>query len=278
MKKFWGVTLTLLTALTLASCGNKPATHDSSSSKSTSSLKQKSSSKAKSSTSSSAKSSSSISSSSSSSSSTKPATAQDRLTSLTQQLKAAIPSALVPTNYPLATGQFLNASYTGDATHYTMYFAGQNSAFPFNTPQVHANAADISISAQTYQNAADAEAQINYQASETGLPTVALGDNLTGTQQGAAGSTYTTWQEGRWSLTVQAINQNQENGLTLSRQAVALLSQAFLPVPATHGAINLRVATGGLRLNSVTWRQGNTLYNATGIDAMTLLRVVTSLK
>jgi hypothetical protein len=172
----------------------------------------------------------------------------------------------------------LNTSYSGNASRYTIYFGTGSSALPFNTTSVNANAADISLSAQTYASATEAEAQIDYQAPETGLPTVALGDNLTGTQQGAAGSTYTNWQEGRWSLTVQAINQNQENGLTLSRQVVALLSKEFLPIPATHGAIALRVNTGGLRLNSITWRQGNILYNATGVDAITLLQVVTSLR
>lgn len=288
MKKFWGITITLFTALSLAACGNKPATKNSSNSQSTFSVKQKSSSKSKSSSSksSSASSSSSVSSSSSnkanatsdSTSSTKSETTADRLGSLTQQLKAALPSSKLPTTYPVASGQVLNTSYSGNASRYTIYFGTGSSALPFNTSSVNANAADISLSAQTYANAADAEAQINYQAPETGLPTVALGDNLTGTQQGAAGSTYTNWQEGRWSLTVQAINQNQENGLTLSRQVVALLSKEFLPIPATHGAISLRVNTGGLRLNSVTWRQGNILYNATGVDAMSLLQVVTLLR
>lgn len=288
MKKFWGITITLFTALSLAACGNKPATKDSSNSQSTSSVKQKSSSKSKSSSSKSSSlssSSSSVSASSSSqasatssTSSTKPETTTNRLGSLTQQLKAALPSAKLPTAYPVASGQVLNTSYSGNASRYTIYFGTGSSALPFNTTSVNANAADVSLSAQTYASAAEAEAQINYQASETGLPTVALGDNLTGTQQGAAGSTYTNWQEGRWSLTVQAINQNQEDGLTLSRQVVALLSKEFLPIPATHGAISLRVNTGGLRLNSVTWRQGNVLYNATGVDAITLLQVVTSLR
>ena len=289
MKKFWGITITLLTALSLVACGNKPATKDSSSSQSTTSVKQKSSSKSKSSSSKSSSlssSSSSVSSSSSSqasatsssTSSTKSETTTDRLGSLTQQLKTALPSAKLPTTYPVPSGQVLNTSYSGNANRYTIYFGTGSSALPFNTSSVNANAADISLSAQTYASAAEAEAQINYQAPETGLPTVALGDNLTGTQQGAAGSTYTNWQEGRWSLTVQAINQNQENGLTLSRQVVALLSKEFLPIPATHGAIALRVNTGGLRLNSVTWRQGNVLYNATGVDAITLLQVVTSLR
>lgn len=289
MKKFWGFTLTLFAALSLTACGNQPTTNNSSSSTATSSQKQKTSSKSQSSATKSASTSSSSSTSASSSSqassaststtsATQSQSTTNRLNSLTQQLKAALPAALLPTTYPVASGQVLNTSYSGNASHYTIYFRTGNAALPFNSSSVNANAADISLSAQTYPNAADAEAQINYQAPETGLPTVTLGDNLTGTQQGAAGSTYTNWQEGHWSLTVQAINQNQENGLTLSRQVVALLSKAVLPIPATHGAIALRVNTGGLRLNSVTWRQSNILYQATGVDAMTLLQVVTSLK
>lgn len=280
MKKFWGITISLLLGLTLAGCGSQAATSHSASGKSSTSVKSKTSSAKQSRTkaASSSQSANSTSSTTSSSSSQAPRPVADRLTTLRNQLKTALPSALLPTAYPLPAGQVLNASYSGNATNYTIYFAARNSALPLNSNSVNANAADITLSAQTYPTASAAEAQINYQAPETGLPTVALGDHLTGTQQGAAGSTYLTWQEGRWSLTTQAINQNQENPVPLSRQVVALLSEAFLPVPATHGAIALRVNTGGLRLNSVTWRQGNVWYQATGVDAMTLLRVVTSLK
>lgn len=291
MKQFWGITLTILTGLMLASCGQQSKSTDSSSSKVASSVQSKSSSQSSASaksqssssttsesSSSSAATSSSPSASASSAVTPQPQTSADRLTSLTQQLKAALPSALVPRAYPLTQGQVLNVSYTGTTDHYTMYFATSGSALAFNTASVNDNAAAIAISAQTYASAEAAEAQINYQAPETGLPTVALGDHLTATQQGAAGSTYTNWQEGRWSLTVQAINQNQEDGLPLSRQVVALLAKEYLPAPAGHGAIILRVNTGGLRLNRVTWRHGNVLYTATGVDALTLLQVVTSLK
>lgn len=278
MKQFWGIPLTILTGLMFASCGQQSKSTDSSSSKVASSVKSKSSSQSSASTKSRSSSSTTSESSSSSAITPQPQTSADRLTSLTQQLKAALPSALVPSAYPITNGQVLNASYTGNSNHYTMYFATSGSTLAFNTTSVSDNAAAIAISAQTYASDAAAEAQINYQVPESGLPTVALGDHLTATQQGAAGSTYTNWQEGRWSLTVQAINQNQEDGLPLSRQVVALLAKEYLPAPAGHGAIALRVNTGGLRLNRVTWRHGNVLYTATGVDALTLLQVVTSLK
>jgi hypothetical protein len=195
---------------------------------------------------------------------------------LNQQLAKALPGALLPATYPTG-GQVLNASYTGNSANYHIYYGTSGQALAFNTASVHANAAAIELSKQTYANAASAEAAINYQAVDSANATIDVGDNLKAMQQGAAGSTYTTWNEGRWSVTVQANNMAQEDGLPLAKQAVALFSTLALPAPATHGAVNLRVNAGGMRLNTITWRSGNALYTANGVDALNLIRVATSL-
>lgn len=199
-----------------------------------------------------------------------------RLTSLNQQLKTALPGALLPSTYP--TNATLNASYTGNSSHYAIYYNPGSTALAFNSSQVGDNAAAIKLTKQTYATAQAAEAQINYQPVDAANASVDIGDNLKAEQQGAAGSTYLTWQEGRWSITVQAINQFHEDPLPLAKQATALFSKFALPIPAGHGAVTLRVNTGNLRLNTIAWRSGNILYTASGTDAMTLLTVATSLK
>ncbi|MFD1485243.1 hypothetical protein ACFQ5J_08375 [Lacticaseibacillus baoqingensis] len=283
MKKSWVFLPAVALMLVAAGCGN----HDTKSTDSSSQEKvsQTQTSKKKAAKSSSVASSSTSSSSVATSSVAKPVASQsaaapqatgDRLTTLNHQLAAALPGALLPSTYPTGN-QVLNASYTGNSANYHIYYGTADQADAFNTPNVHANAAAIELSKQTYGDAASAEAAINYQPVAAANATIPIGDNLKAMQQGGAGSTYTTWQEGRWSITVQANNMNQEDGLPLAKQAVALFSTLALPAPATHGAVNLRVNTGGMRLNTITWRSGNALYTANGVDALTLIRVATSL-
>lgn len=278
----WLVVPAVALALLAAGCGNdnsKEATSSKPTSSQSSKVSKSKSASSKASTSAASSTKPSASASSKAASSTASSTTQaptSRLAGLNQQLKAALPGALLPSTYP--NHATLNASYTGNSGNYAIYYATNNTALAFNSSQVGENAAAIKLTKQTYSSAEAAEAQINYQPVPAMNATIDVGDHLKAQQQGAAGSTYLTWQEGRWSITVQAINQFQEDPLPLAKQATALFSQLALPIPAGHGAVNLRVNAGGLRLNTVAWRNGNVLYTASGVDAMTLLSVATSLQ
>lgn len=201
---------------------------------------------------------------------------EDRLTTMNDKVRQAVPDALVPTSYPLPSGQYVNVSIQGDNANYQLYYAHRTDQLAFNAPEVNENAAATKLTKQTFQSEEAAEAQINYQAvTDAQVP---LGDNQKAFQQGAAGSSYTTWNEGNWSITVQAINQANEDGLALAKDAVALFKTQALPTPAGHGAVMLRVSRTDMRLNTLSWRQGKALYTISDTDAMHLLQVATALK
>ena len=64
---------------------------------------------------------------------------------------------------------------------------------------------------------------------DNGGQPVDLGYNITGYKQGAAGSSYLSWQEGNWSLVVRASNINGESPDDLAKNVVNILEQETLP-------------------------------------------------
>ncbi|WP_125702749.1 hypothetical protein [Lacticaseibacillus daqingensis] len=195
-----------------------------------------------------------------------------RLTTLRTAARQLVPGMPFPTTYTPASGQALNVVATGDAANATL-FLSEGRAQAFNAAGLPTTDAPLAIQKTTTTS----DAQIDPQAVQADLPTVALGDGLVGTQEGAAGSSYITWQEGRWVITVQAANINGEDSLPLAKQAVALFAQQMLPIPATQGAIHLRVSAGTDRINTVTWRSGDAVYQVSGQDAMATIQLAVTL-
>lgn len=262
------IPLTLL-VLGTAACGNNSA-KDSSTSKTSSSKVEK---KAK------ASKKTKVKKTSASSSSTASSTSQpnDRYTTLKNAVQAKMPGAKFPSSYTAAAGKSLNVQAIGNSANYGLYLS-EGSALPFNDASLDGLIAPIAIKKTTYSSAAAAEAQINYRPLQAGLPTVSVGDGLTATREGAAGSTYLTWEEGRWSLSLQASTINGEDPLPLAKQITSLLSKEMLPVPAGHGAVSVTTTTSNTRNNSVTWREGSALYTVSSTDPLKALQTAIDLK
>lgn len=197
----------------------------------------------------------------------------DRLGVLRTAARQMLPGIPFPTAYTPANGQALNVAATGSVANGTLYFS-EGAPQPFNQPGLPTQTAPLAI--LTTITASDA--QIEYLPPQPGLPTVALGDGLTGTQEGAAGSRYITWQEGRWAITVQASAVMGEDPLPLAKQAVALFATQALPAPDTNGEVRLHVGTSNARNNTITWRSGDSVYQVSGVDAMATIRFGVTLR
>ncbi|WP_203623397.1 hypothetical protein [Lacticaseibacillus sp. 866-1] len=263
------IPLTLL-VLGTAACGNSSSANDSSSSKASSSKVEKKATKKNGKTKAAPAAKQTASSTSSSATS-------DRYTTMKQAVQAKLPGAKFPSNYTAAAGKNLNVQAIGNSANYGLYLS-EGSSLPFNDPSLDGLIAPVAIKKVTYATPAAAEAQINYRPVEQGLPTVSVGDNLTATEEGAAGSTYLTWAEGHWSVSLQSATINGEQPLPLANQVTSLLSKEMLPVPAGHGAISLTTTSTNTRQNSVTWREGNALYTVSSTDPIKALQTAIDLK
>lgn len=215
---------------------------------------------------------------SSSTSSTKPTT-ENRLSMITAALKRALPGEKFPQSGISTNPAALNSRYTGNGQNYTVYYYTTGNAVNFNDGSLANRQATATLQKATYSSPTAAQSAINYQAPETGLPTVDLGTDISATKQGAAGSTYLNWTEGRWSLVTRASNVNREDGEPLAKQVVALLHTRMLPVPDVHGAINLYVSSDAAsRMNTVSWSKGNAAYTVAAADPMVAVQMATSLQ
>lgn len=266
MKKFTTSVAILSLAVVLGACGFGHQSTKSASSTSSKSAKASSKSKP-------AAKSASASSSSKASQASSQATAPT-LTSLNAQVKQRI-GAKTTTNIGVPAGQHAIVGYTGNAANYTVYYAVGATAAQLQATKL--TNPTITISKQTFGTTGAAEAKINYQAPVKGLPTVNLGNHMTATSEGAAGSTYYTWYEGRWSVVLRSSNVNNEDGLSASKQAAAVLATEMLPIPAGHGAVTLSATTQSALSNTVVWREGTSIYTVSGRNDLQTLRAATSL-
>ncbi len=98
---------------------------------------------------------------------------------------------------------------------------------------------------------------------DNGGQPVDLGYNITGYKQGAAGSSYLSWQEGNWSLVVRASNINGESPDDLAKKMLSTFwNKKRCPAPNTVGQITLNVAgTTDYNRNSVVWQAGTVVYS-----------------
>ncbi|MFD1429504.1 hypothetical protein [Lacticaseibacillus mingshuiensis] len=284
MKKTgWMIPVVLLIVGIAAGCGNQSTSQSKSNSsekistKSSSKKTEASSDSSSSDTSSSSDESSSASTFSdteSTSSSTKKPTIS-RITELNQQIHAKLTVAKLPTTVSTATGKVLNAAISGTNEAYTVNYSEGSQEVALNVASV---APILELTKKTYSTAAAAQSQINYQQIQKGLPTVSLGYGMTATQEGAAGSSYTTWHEGNWSITVVSSNVQGEDGLPLAKQAAAYFNRYALPAPDGQATVQLYVAKSSDLMNVITWRKGTALYTASGTDAMKLLQAAVTIR
>ncbi|MFD1433209.1 hypothetical protein [Lacticaseibacillus yichunensis] len=276
-KSVWLIPIVLLLLGTATGCGSQsssPSSAGSTSKVSRTSSKSADKTSSESSSESSAESTSSSSESKAESSSTE-IPAVSRLTALNQQIHAKLTTAKLPTTVSTATGKVLNAAISGTNEAYTVKYSEGTQEVALNGSSA---APIVQVTKKTYSTAAAAQSQINYQQIEKGLPTVSLGYGMTATQEGAAGSSYTTWHEGNWSITVVASNVQGEDGLPLAKQAAAYFNRHALPAPDGQATVQLYVAKSSDLMNVITWRKGTALYTASGTDAMKLLQAAVTIR
>ena len=147
-----------------------------------------------------------------------------------------------------------------------------------NTPATDNNSqSNQQVAAQNNQNANNAQTkEFNNQAqaasyvtnqpgyttgNQQGLPTVNLGDGITGTLNSGAGQQMLQWNEGNWSFTVRASAVQGQDPTPTAKQIVNELQTVYLPAPQNHGVGTFDIATNTYTL---TWQKNNKVYSVSG--------------
>ena len=117
-----------------------------------------------------------------------------------------------------------------------------------------------------FSNQAQAASYVTNQPGYTpgnqqGLPTVNLGDGITGTLNSGAGQQMLQWNEGNWSFTVRASAVQGQDPTPTAKQIVNELQTVYLPAPQNHGVGTFDIATNTYTL---TWQKNNKVYSVSG--------------
>lgn len=275
--------LLLLAASLLAGCAgqSKSQSSQSSQTKSEKKAESKASSKsvaksAASSAVSSAKSSSSQASSKSAASSSQRADT-NRIGTLTSQLRAKLPGMLLPAADGLGQGSSnLNIRYTSSSSQNVVYYSVGNSPLALNDSRI-ASEKPYAVLTEN-KNVADPSSLINYQEPKTGLPAVKIARNVTGTEEGAAGSTYLQFNQGQWSFVVRASNVRGQKPLPTAKKLLALYQQYGLPYTTAKASVQVDVGESLGSLNTViTWAKGSSVYQLKAHSTETAFKMLKSL-
>lgn len=117
-----------------------------------------------------------------------------------------------------------------------------------------------------FDNQAQAASYVTNQPGYTirnqqGLPTVNLGDGITGTLNSGAGQQMLQWNEGNWSFTVRASAVQGQDPIPTAKQIVNELQTVYLPAPQNYGVGTFDIATDTYTL---TWQKNNKVYSVSG--------------
>ena len=275
--------LLLLAASLLAGCAGQSNSQSSQSSQAKSEKKAESKASSKSaaksaasSAVSSAKSSSSQASSKSTASSSQRADA-NRIGTLTSQLRGKLPGMLLPAADGLGQGSSnLNIRYTSSNSQNVVYYSVGNSPLALNDSRI-ASEKPYAVLTEN-KKVADPSSLINYQEPKTGLPAVKISGNVTGTEEGAAGSTYLQFNQGQWSFVVRASNVQGQKPLPTAQKLLALYQQYSLPATTAKASVQVDVGESLGSLNTViTWAKGSSVYQLKAHSTETAFKMLKSL-
>lgn len=213
-------------------------------------------------------------------SSSETATSQeDQVAALLAEVKNDVADsyvALLPTGIPLLEDTYPTA-YTSEedgAIKVHFYQTVEPVAYGDSALEDGAYESDKIADVTIRHYASEAEAasqisQIDYQA-QGGMP-VDLGYDISGYQDGAAGHVNTSWNEGRWDFSVQALNNSGEDtGVKMATEIVDYLEVNMLPAPQQYGMG--RFSTEGLDGNFLSYQVGSSVITIDGgAEPLTIL-------
>ncbi|TRZ36568.1 hypothetical protein CEQ21_13680 [Niallia circulans] len=209
----------------------------------------------------------------------KPAASQDNANSdliadVKNQLK--MQEAVLPQTVPVATGNYLAANIDENTEEsYSVRFYSSETKKDINDPSLTSNENAqplVKFSANVNNETSNSFPSFN----EKDIPedmSVDLGYGIKGMVEGAAGSTYLQWKEGRWVLQVKTVSADNQDIEAIGKEMVEYLESHSLPAPKDNGFVEVSYPAGENHAETrITWEDGDNIYalSSTGepVDAL----------
>lgn len=193
-----------------------------------------------------------------------------------QALQAAFPNEQTPTAAVNHT-QTMNIAVADEGSRFSVLYYDMAQPLVLNSKELNAQQPIAHFEKVQYDSAEQAKAAVNQLNGQDGAMGLDLGYSITGYQQGAAGSTYLSWSEGKWSLYVQASNSEGQDPVPTAKEVVAFLEKNYLPAPNTAGQIAIHLNATGYQANQITWQDNTIVYTVSNNDAIAALKMAVSM-
>ncbi len=182
------------------------------------------------------------------------------------QLK--LPDAVLPTEFEIADGHYLTASIEkNEDAAFNVVFYETEEVVPVDDDSLAPTGETPILAIVNAESYADPLSQedIFFAAPDLdSIPadmSVDLGNGIQGMQEGAAGTQYLTWQEGRWVLQIQSLSEDEMDQPGIAQKMVDYLENHSLPAPDDAGRISAKYQQGGdVVQNIVAWNKGDVVY------------------
>lgn len=203
-----------------------------------------------------------------------------RLKLINQYLKQDFQVKYGANKFEISGQQYLNITTTKTNNKKQVSYYVSKQPAKINDAKIAQLKPRFTYSETNYGSTKAAMAQMIWLAPAEGLPKIELGHKITGSMEGAAGSSYLTWLEGKWSITIQTSNQingQSDKAVALAKKMVDFFEDAALPAPSDQGTIKINLNPSATSIN-VSWNEGPKLYRLEGQDIFEILNFGTSLQ
>ncbi|GAB1155247.1 hypothetical protein YWY31_12720 [Paenibacillus illinoisensis] len=189
----------------------------------------------------------------------------DVLQEIRSQLK--MKDAVLPTSFALDKGQHLAAAIPVNSSEaFKVNFYSVDQSIPVNDASLTSsnNAPDVlaSYEVKTYKD--PDSSGIFPDTDLDNIPdemSVDLGHGIKGMTEGAAGSQYLTWKEGRWTLQIRSVSEDKMDNPGIAKKMVEYLESHTLPAPKDKGFVNVEYPSGAKTVNvTISWQEGKQIH------------------
>lgn len=194
---------------------------------------------------------------------------QSSMNDIIQEIRSQLKmkNAVLPTSFALDKGKHLAAAIpvnSSDAFKVNFYSVDQS--IPVNDASLTSsnNESDVlaSYEVKTYKD--PDSTGIFPDTDLDNIPdemSVDLGHGIKGMAEGAAGSQYLTWKEGRWTLQIRSVSEDKMNNPGIAKKMVEYLESHTLPAPKDKGFVNVEYPSGGETVNvTISWQEGKQIH------------------
>lgn len=188
----------------------------------------------------------------------------------TEDFQIIIPSnwdVKLPTDFPVSKGSYLTAITTTNNNVITFNFYETPTKIAINDKTIKQNGTYMGqLTITKYDSKELASEEIDQTVFNSGQA-VDLGYGITGYQDAGAGSLFTSWNEGRWSIIARSLTEKAEESLATAKETFEFLETNMLPVPKDYGYLHIDAEQTG---TMAKWQKENYLYAMTDFGEQTL--------